>query len=80
MSGAALDRRGRVGVVAALFVVTVFNYMDRSVIAVLLDAIGREFAFNDTQLGLLSGLPFALLYALVGCRSRGWRMSATGAC
>lgn len=52
--------------IAALFVITVFNYMDRSLIAVLLEDIKNDFALGDIQIGVLSGLPFALLYALVG--------------
>jgi MFS family permease len=66
MTAMAMPRRTRAAIIIALFVVTVFNYMDRSVIAVLLEGIGREFDLTDSQLGLLSGLPFALLYALVG--------------
>jgi len=53
-------------VIPIVFIVTIFNYMDRAVITILLDDIGTELNLSDTQLGLLSSLPFALLYALVG--------------
>lgn len=53
-------------VIPTIFIVTIFNYMDRSVLTILLEDIGRDFDLSDTQLGLLSSLPFALLYALVG--------------
>ena len=54
------------GVVIAIFLVMVFNYMDRTVLAVLLEPISRDLQLNDAALGLLAGLPFAVLYALVG--------------
>jgi predicted MFS family arabinose efflux permease len=53
-------------VIPTIFIVTVFNYMDRAVLSILLEDIGRDLNLSDTQLGLLSSLPFALLYALVG--------------
>lgn len=42
------------------------NVMDRAVLAVLLESIKREFTLSDAQLGLLSGLSFALFYATLG--------------
>ena len=53
-------------VIPTIFIVTVFNYMDRTLLTILLEDIGRDLALSDTQLGLLSSLPFALLYAFVG--------------
>jgi len=52
--------------VFAIFIVTVFNYMDRSIISILLDDIAKEFSMSDFEIGVLSGLPFALFYAIVG--------------
>ncbi len=40
-----------------------FNQLDRQLTSVLLEPIRREFALSDVQLGLLSGLAFAVLYA-----------------
>jgi MFS family permease len=51
---------------AVLFLVMAFNYMDRAVISVLLEPISRDLALSDSALGLLAGLPFAVLYALMG--------------
>lgn len=51
---------------ALLTVVSFFNYMDRMVLAVLLEPIKAEMGLSDGQLGLLSGLAFALLYATLG--------------
>lgn len=53
-------------VMILLAVVNVFNFMDRTVISVLMPSIKAELKFSDTELGLLSGLAFALFYASVG--------------
>jgi predicted MFS family arabinose efflux permease len=42
------------------------NYLDRQVLAILLEPIKLEMALSDTQLGLLSGLAFSLFYATLG--------------
>ncbi|MEP0518874.1 MAG: MFS transporter [Hyphomicrobiales bacterium] len=42
------------------------NSLDRQILSILLDPIGREFALSDTQLGLLSGLMFAVVFVLFG--------------
>lgn len=49
-----------------LALVNVFNYMDRMLLAVLLPGIQADLVLSDTQLGLLTGLAFALFYALAG--------------
>ncbi|WP_423350531.1 spinster family MFS transporter [Phenylobacterium sp. VNQ135] len=49
-----------------LAVVNVFNFMDRTVISVLMPSIKADLGLNDTQLGFLSGLAFALFYATLG--------------
>jgi MFS family permease len=49
-----------------LVVVYVFNFLDRSILSILLESIKEEFQVSDTFLGLLSGPAFALLYTLVG--------------
>ena len=40
----------------------VINFIDRQVLSVLIEPIKRELQLTDTQLGLLSGLAFALFY------------------
>jgi MFS family permease len=71
--GAAVSAGGAVStktyayyVVAVLFLAYSVNVMDRSVLAVLLESIKREFVVNDKMIGLLSGLSFALFYATLG--------------
>ncbi|RMF96994.1 MAG: MFS transporter [Gammaproteobacteria bacterium] len=49
-----------------LFLVSLFNYMDRYMLAVLLPAIKAELALSDAQAGLLTGLAFTLFYATLG--------------
>jgi predicted MFS family arabinose efflux permease len=51
---------------ALLFTVSLFNYTDRYVIAILLPDIGREFHLTDTQMGFLTGIAFTLLYVVLG--------------
>jgi MFS family permease len=51
----------------------VANTVDRSqVLAASLQAIKREFNASDAQLGLLSGLPFALFYSFLGIPIAAW--------
>ncbi|MEO0328153.1 MAG: MFS transporter [Pseudomonadota bacterium] len=50
-------------VLTAIFAV---NHLDRHILSITLTQIGTEFTLSDTQLGLLSGLVFALVYVLFG--------------
>jgi MFS family permease len=43
-----------------------FNFIDRTIIAAIGQAIKVDLKITDTQLGLLGGLYFALLYTLLG--------------
>jgi MFS family permease len=51
---------------ALLALVYIFAYIDRQVIAILIEPIKREFGASDSQMGLLTGLAFGLLYAALG--------------
>jgi MFS family permease len=53
-------------VLAVLLACYTMNSLDRAIISVLLDPIGREFQVSDTQLGLLTGLAFAAVYSILG--------------
>lgn len=53
----------------ALFLLTlvyVFNFVDRQVLNILAEAIKVDLSLSDTQLGLVTGLAFALFYSLLG--------------
>ncbi len=43
-----------------------FNFIDRTIIATIGQAIKADLKITDTQLGLLGGLYFALLYTFLG--------------
>ena len=43
-----------------------FSFMDRQILSILLEDIRAEFVLSDLQLGLLSGIAFALFYATLG--------------
>ncbi|MGB3624356.1 MAG: MFS transporter [Henriciella sp.] len=53
-------------VVVILSAIYGVNYVDRQIVAILLDPIKAEFGVSDTVLGLLAGPAFALFYATVG--------------
>lgn len=57
------SRRYTLLLLTAVFAV---NQLDRNILAITLDQIGAEFALTDTQLGLLSGVLFAVVYVLAG--------------
>lgn len=52
-----------------LVVLTVYfaiAHLDRQIISIILQPIGREFALSDIQLGMLSGPAFALFFSVLG--------------
>jgi predicted MFS family arabinose efflux permease len=55
-----------------LLFVSVLNVVDRVIISVLLDPIKHEFHVSDTMLGALSGLSFALCYAVADLPFAQW--------
>lgn len=58
--------RHRVYVLGVLMGVNLFNYMDRSILGVLIEPIKQELQASDTQMGVLTGLAFAIFYAVCG--------------
>lgn len=57
------DSKGRAYILGMLFVVSTFNYIDRTIISILQVPIKQDLGLSDTQLGMLTGLSFALFYA-----------------
>ena len=53
-------------VVAVLSVAYMLSFMDRTLISLLSAPIKAEFALTDTQLGVLIGFGFVLLYSVLG--------------
>jgi MFS family permease len=58
--------------VAVLVLAVVFSFLDRIIIALLVEPLRADLGLSDTQLGLLQGLAFALFYALVGLPIGRW--------
>lgn len=53
-------------VLGILVAVYVFNLIDRQILSMLLEPIKQELLLSDTQLGLLSGIAFAIFYTTFG--------------
>jgi MFS family permease len=53
-------------VLGLLFVVYGLSYVDRQILSILMEPIRTEFNFSDMQLGLLSGVAFAIFYTTLG--------------
>lgn len=49
-----------------LLVVYIFNFLDRQIVAILAEPIARDLGLSDTDIGLLTGLSFALFYSALG--------------
>lgn len=81
----AAGAKGAWWALALLSAASFFNYLDRMVIAVLVEPMKRDLGLTDTQMGLVSGLAFALLYATAGLplarlADRGARVRLLAAC
>ena len=62
----ALGKNYRFYVLFVLFVVYIFNFIDRQILTILVEPIKREFGVSDTAMGFLTGTAFALFYATLG--------------
>ena len=49
-------------VLAILFIVMMLNFIDRQVVSILAESIKRDMGLSDKQVGLMTGLSFALFY------------------
>jgi MFS family permease len=72
-----MDRQPRVPfyswyVLGVLFLVYVFNFIDRQLISILLEPIKEDLGASDTAMGFLSGLAFALFYCIAGLPIARW--------
>jgi len=77
------DRKYRLYVLALLIVVYTFNFLDRQILGILAVPIKADLGLTDTELGLMGGLAFAVVYStlavpiawLADRRSRTWIMT-----
>lgn len=51
--------------VVVLFVAYTFSYIDRSILALLVGPLKRDLHLTDTEIGMVSGIAFAIFYAAV---------------
>jgi predicted MFS family arabinose efflux permease len=59
-------------VLGLLTLVYTLNFLDRSLIALLLEPIKQDLHLSDTQLGFTTGIAFALFYATLGLPMARW--------
>jgi MFS family permease len=52
--------------VAVLMLMYIFSFIDRTTISLLVEPMKRDLHVSDTQIGMLQGLAFALLYTFLG--------------
>lgn len=53
-------------VIAVLMVAYTFSYIDRTILALLVEPIRRDLGISDTQFSLLHGFAFAVFYTIMG--------------
>lgn len=49
-----------------LLIVYIFNFIDRQIVNILAEPIRIELGLSDTEIGLMTGLAFALFYTVLG--------------
>src|ERR1700749_4280371 len=52
--------------VAVLMLMYIFSFIDRTTISLIVEPMKRDLQISDTQVGMLQGLAFALLYTFLG--------------
>lgn len=60
------SKKYRYFVLMVLLISYVFSFIDRQLMTILLEPIKTEFGASDTAMGFMSGLAFALFYAVLG--------------
>jgi MFS family permease len=55
-----------------LAVILALNYVDRTILGLTLEYIKADLSLSDTQLGFLTGIAFALFYAMMGIPIARW--------
>lgn len=66
------QRREARYVVLVLLCAYVLSYIDRQILALLVGPIKADLGLSDTQIGLLQGLAFAVLFAIAGLPLGWW--------
>lgn len=72
MTAKAASAGGATTALVLLFLVATVNFVDRQVLVILLVPIAQDLDLTDTQLGLLTGVAFALCFAVAGLPIARW--------
>ena len=72
MAEITITKRQRSYTLFLLVVVFTSSHVDRQIVAILQEPIKQAFQISDTQLGLLTGVMFALFYATLGMPMAMW--------
>jgi predicted MFS family arabinose efflux permease len=72
MSEITITKRQRSYTLFLLVIVFTSSHVDRQIVAILQEPIKHAFGISDTQLGLLTGVMFALFYATLGMPMAMW--------
>ncbi len=62
----ATDSRATRVMLWTLLIVYVLNFLDRQIVNILAEPIRKDLNLSDTQIGLMTGLAFALFYTVLG--------------
>lgn len=71
-SNPGIEKTNKHYLLGVLLVVYTFNFVDRQILALLIQPIKEELLLSDTQLGFLSGIAFALFYSTLGIPIARW--------
>src|ERR1700733_9379894 len=55
-----------------LTIIYTLNFVDRTVINILIDPIKRDYHLSDTEMGLITGFGFVLMYSLLAAPVARW--------
>jgi MFS family permease len=72
VAGSAITPEAARYALGLLVLVYVVNFLDRTILAMLLEPIRLEFQVSDTYLGFLSGIAFAAFYTVMGIPIARW--------
>lgn len=65
-------KRSRNSMLAVLTVILAFNHVDRLALGLMMQDVKQDLMLSDTQLGLLTGIAFALFYSIMGLPIARW--------
>ena len=60
-----INKRGAWGVLFLLFLANLLNFFDRTIPAIIVEPVRKEWSLTDTQLGVISAI-FTIVYAIAG--------------